>query len=189
MKSIFPLGIAGAATIAVLVLAPALHAQGPMAPHMGAPAMPYGPMPHMGMPPTGVPPMGMPHMGMPIAPGMHRHGGMNPFAALNLTQEQLGKLEDIAKEARAFSADVVKKIGEEFVKLRSLIANSAPDAKEIGAVYQNIFDFQRQAIEQAIANYNQQLAVLNPEQLEKWNTMREQMMARFFPPPQVKGDK
>lgn len=164
--------------LATLLLALPAHAQGPMMPPMGMPGMGMTPM---GMPGAGMPPPGMPGMGMHMGWGRPPHAGMNPWAALNLTQEQLHAMRDTAKAAQATSLELMKRIGEEAGKLRSMFAEATPDAEKIGAAYQAIFDLQRQAIENMVTTYNQQVAVLDPEQLKKWNVMREQMMSRFFP--------
>ncbi len=154
--------------LSLVLLALPANAQGPM-------------MPPMGMPGMGMPPAGMPGMGMPMGRGMHPHARMNPLAALDLTQEQLKTMQDTAKAAQATSLDLMKRIGDEAIKLRSMFVEATPDAEKIGATYQNIFDLQRQGIENAVATYNKQVSVFDPEQLKKWNAMRGQMIARFLP--------
>ena len=158
-------------------------AQTPMMPPMGTPWMPGMGMPgqHMPMmPPMGSP--GRPFMGMPMAPGMHPGGGMNPLAALNLTPEQIGKWRDMGEQARAASVDLMTQIASETMKLPALLAAATPDPEKVGTIYQKIFDLQRQAIEHSITLYNEQLSVLSPVQLEKWNAFRAQIMGRFLPP-------
>lgn len=147
----------------------AAWAQMPMP--MPAPMPGYGPM----MPgyPGGMGPQGMP-------PGMR--APVNPLAALGLTEEQRNKLAEIAKEGRAQNVKIMSEIGNQFEALKKLFVAAQPDAKKIGAAYQQIFDRQRQAIELAVQMYNRQIAVLNKEQLQKWNAMREQMLARMLPP-------
>ncbi len=143
------------------------HAQGPMTPPMAAPGIPLG--------------VG-PGMGMPMVPGMYPRRAMNPLATLDLTQAQLDKLDAIGKQARAASVDLMTKIGDELVELRSLIAAASLDPEEIGSTYQKIFNIQRQVIESSVASYNKQVAVLNPEQLKKWNAFRQRIIARWLPP-------
>jgi Spy/CpxP family protein refolding chaperone len=146
------------------------------------PASAQGPMmPPMGMPGMGMPPAGMPGMGMPMGRGMHPQAGMNPLAALNLTQEQLNTMQATAKAAQTASLELMKRIGDEAAQLRSMFVEAAPDAEKIGATYQKIFDLQRQAIENAVTTYNKQVSVLDTEQLKKWNAIREQMISRFLP--------
>ncbi len=166
--------------LGLLLFALPAGAQGPMMPPMGMPGMGTSPMgmPGMGMPPAGMPGMGM---GMPMGHGMHPHAGRNPMAALNLTQEQLKTMQDTAKAAQAAGLDLMKRVGDEAAQLRSMFVEAAPDAKKIGATYQKIFDLQRQAIENAVTTYNKQISVLDPEQLKKWNAIREQMIGRFLP--------
>ncbi len=152
-------------------------------PGMGMPPMgiPQMGMPGMGMPPMGMPQMGMPGMGTPMARGMQPHAGMNPLAALNITQEQFKTMQDTTKAAQAASIDLIKRIGDEATQLRSMFVNATPDAEKIGTTYQKIFDLQRQVIENIVTTYNKQVSVLDPEQLKKWNAIREQMIARFLP--------
>jgi Spy/CpxP family protein refolding chaperone len=161
-----------------LLLSPLASAQAPIMPPMGMPGMGTPPM---GMPGMGMPPIGMPGMGMPMGRGMHPHAGMNPLAALNLTQEQLKTMQDTTQAAQAASLDLMKRIGNEATTLRSMFVEATPDAEKIGATYQKIFDLQRQAIENAVTTYNKQVSILDPEQLKKWNAIREQMIARFLP--------
>ena len=123
---------------------------------------------------------------MPMYPGMGMQPGMaasaNPLAALGLNEEQRNKLTAIAKEARAKNVKIMSEIGNQFEAMKKLFTAAQPDAKKIGAAYQQIFDRQRQAIELAVEMYNRQVAVLNTEQLQKWNAMREQILARMMPP-------
>ncbi len=172
--------------LGLLLLFTPARAQGPMMPPMGMPGMG---MPGMGMPGMGTPPMGMPGMGMPMGRGMPHHAGRNPMAALNLTDEQMKSMQDAAKAAQAAGLEVMKRIGDEAADLRLLITEATPDAKKIGAVYEKIFDLQRQAIENAITTYNEQISILDPEQLKKWNAMREQVLARFLPAATTKKSK
>jgi Spy/CpxP family protein refolding chaperone len=92
----------------------------------------------------------------------------------------MGRLEPHTG-AQATGLELAKRIGQEAGKLGAMLFESTPDAEKIGAAYQAIFDLQRQAIENAVNTYNKQVAVLDPEQLKKWNAMREQVMSRFFP--------
>jgi Spy/CpxP family protein refolding chaperone len=137
----------------------------------------------------GMPGMGMPGMRMPPVPGMHPRAGVNPLATLNLTQEQLRQLQEIGKQAQTVSVDLMKKIGVEFVNLRSMLIEATPDAKQIGSAYQKVSEFQRQAIENAVTVYNRQVSILDPEQLKKWNALRAQMIARMIPPGQMPQSK
>ncbi len=162
--------------LCMLLLAPLASAQGPM-------------MPPTGMPGMGMPPMGIPGMGIPMGRGMHPYARMNPMAALNLTQEQLKTMQDTAKTAQAASLDLMKRIGDEAIMLRSMLVEATPDAEKIGATYQKIFDLQRQAIENAVTTYNKQLSVLDPDQLKKWNAIREQMLARLLPAGTISQSK
>lgn len=129
---------------------------------------PMPPMPAMGMQQPAMPMPGM-------MPGMPPMGAVNPLAMLELTGDQMKKLAEIANAARDQSLGMMKNMGEAAQKLPNLMAVPNPDPKAIGDVYGKMFELQRQMIEAAFATYNQQLAVLNKEQREKWEAMRKQM--------------
>lgn len=133
------------------------------------------PMPH-GM--FGQPMMqpGMMQPMMPgMAPGMMSPAQMNPMAMLKLTEEQQKQLADIGNQARDQSMALMKRMTESAQKLPALVGASQPNAKSIGAAYAQMFDIQRQMIEQAVNTYNKQLAVFNQEQRKLWDAMRKQM--------------
>ncbi len=163
----FDKAVAAAAVCAITLFAAPSQAQ------MPGPMMVPGPAP-------------MTPFTMPMGP-VGQPGRPNPLAALGLSEEQRKQLEEIGSEARARNVKVMSDIGNQYEELRKLFAETTPDAKKIGGVYQTIFDLQRQAIEHTIEVYNRQVAVLNDEQQQKWNAMRQQMLARFLRQPPGQG--
>ena len=106
---------------------------------------------------------------------------MGIMSALNLTQEQIQQVVAVAEEARAKNTALLARIGEEFQKIAPLFAAEDPDPAAIGAAYAQVFDLQRQSIEDSIATYRNQVAILSDEQKAKWRAMREQMLKRVMP--------
>lgn len=129
--------------------------------------MPYGQM--FGQP--GMPGM----MQQPMMPGMMPQGQMNPMAMLKLTEEQQKQLSEIANQARTEGVNLMKRMTEAAQELPKLMSSAQPDPQTIGAAYAKIFEVQRQMIEAAVANYNEQLSVFTEEQRKMWNAMRKQM--------------
>jgi Spy/CpxP family protein refolding chaperone len=126
-------------------------------------------------------PMSPPPMGIPMMPGMAPQT-MNPISALNLSAEQREQISAIGQEARSKNVNVMNEIGDKFNKLRELFAAKMPDAQAISSVYGEIFALQQQAIEAAIMTYNKQVEVLNEQQREMFDSMREHMLSQFKSP-------
>ena len=93
------------------------------------------------------------------------------LGALNLSDEQRSKLDDIADEKRRSHWELMGKRMDHSTQLRRLYAAERPDAKAIGAVYGKMFDFKRQMIESTIEANNQAKDLLTDEQRKQLQLM------------------
>jgi Spy/CpxP family protein refolding chaperone len=97
--------------------------------------------------------------------------GMTGLNALNLSDDQWTKIDQLTDELRQKHWPLMKAMMDESAKLRALYRAEKPDSAAIGKIYQKIFDLKRQMIETGIDQKNRIQEVLTPEQrqqLRRW---------------------
>ncbi len=91
---------------------------------------------------------------------------------LNLSSDQKSKIRALQRDLRSKTWALEDKIEEASDKMFDLYKAKMRDAKAIGKVYTEIFDYRRQKIEAAIETGNKVEAVLTKKQwmsLKKWS--------------------
>ncbi len=103
-------------------------------------------------------------------PGMmggYGHGLMMGIWSLNLSKEQRAKANQISDDMRRKHWELMGRMQEQSSSLRNHYEADKWDAKEIGKVYQGIYDLKRQMIESSVETHNRMEAVLTAEQREQ----------------------
>ena len=90
---------------------------------------------------------------------------------LDLTPEQRARIRKIQRDLRKKHWALEDKIEDVSDKLFELYRAPERDAKAIGKIYGQIFDYRRQMIELAIEAGNEVGKVLTPEQRRQWMMM------------------
>lgn len=97
---------------------------------------------------------------------MQRYGG------LDLSADQMSKIDKIRDETRKKHWDLMGKMMDEGVRLRELRNAEKPDPAVIGKQYAKIQDLRRQMLEQSIDAENHMEALLTKEQKDQFRKMR-----------------
>lgn len=103
-------------------------------------------------------------------------GGVGPLWKLDLTDAQLAKIRPIQQELLTRTMEMHGKVLETKAQLPKLYAATPMDAAAIGKVYGRIFGLYQQMIQQCIEAQNQVVAVLNPDQRQRYERWRSEMM-------------
>lgn len=112
-------------------------------------------------------------MGWPDgAMGMMGGYGMHGYSGLDLSAEQMNKIDKIHDDTRKKHWELMGKIMDEAVRLRELRNAEKPDPAAIGKQYGKIQDMQRQMLEQSVDAENRVEALLTKEQRDRFRKMR-----------------
>lgn len=104
---------------------------------------------------------------------MMMHGyGMQRYGGLDLSADQMSKIDKIRDETRKKHWDLMGKMMDEGVRLRELRNAEKPDPAAIGKQYAKIQDLRRQMLEQSIDAENRMEALLTKEQKDQFRKMR-----------------
>lgn len=99
--------------------------------------------------------------------GGYGHGMVMGIWSLNLSKEQRAKVNQISDDMRRKHWELMGRMQEQSSSLRNLYEADKWDAKEIGKIYQGIYDLKRQMIESFVETHNRMEAVLTAEQREQ----------------------
>lgn len=169
-------GLTGLLMASLIVLASTSVAQADTAPRKGGMMQwdgsdrvgPYGGWGRHGMMGWGDDMMGMMDGGY----GMMRGYGMQRYGGLDLSADQMSKIDKIRDEIRKKHWDLMGKMMDEGVRLRELRNAEQPDPAVIGKQYAKIQDLRRQMLEQSIDAENRMEALLTKEQKDQFRKMR-----------------
>jgi Spy/CpxP family protein refolding chaperone len=115
--------------------------------------------------------------GYGMGPGMMGGYGMGPgmmgwgLYGLNLSAKQRDEINKIFSDMHEKHWALMQAMHQDAAELYKLYSQETPDAKAIGKIYGQIFDMQRQMIEDGITSQNRVNAILTKEQREQ---LREQ---------------
>jgi len=104
--------------------------------------------------------------------GMMGGYGIGPFAMLNLSDEQRGKINKIHDAERKQHWAIMGKMMDAESAQRDLLAQSAPDPKKVGAAYAEMSNLRQQMLEAHVQANNDMQKILTKEQreqLEQWH--------------------
>lgn len=99
-------------------------------------------------------------------------GGVAPFEALDLSDEQRGEIARIRDEERRNHWDAMGKIMDQRSRLRGLYDADQPDPKKVGEVYADMSNLRRQMVETHVAANNEIQQILTKEQREQLKQWR-----------------
>jgi len=102
--------------------------------------------------------------------------GLGALQALDLSEQQLGKINQIRDEARRRNWDAMGKLLDEQARLRDLFAAEKRDPAAIGKQSMKVADLRRQLLEASIDSHNRIEALLSKEQKDQLRSQRRGWM-------------
>ncbi|HJW57180.1 MAG TPA: Spy/CpxP family protein refolding chaperone [Burkholderiaceae bacterium] len=105
-------------------------------------------------------------------PGMMGGYGIRGLGALDLSREQVSKIDKIRDEARKRHWELGGKMTDEYARLRDLNNADKRDPAAIGRQYAKVQDIQRQMMELSVDTDNRIESVLTNEQRTRLHNMR-----------------
>lgn len=123
-------------------------------------------------------PMGQPPM---AGPGAGPQG--DPFAGLNLSDEQRSKAQQVMNEQRQAHMGNMQKMQPLGQQLNDLYKQETWDAAQIGAVYDQIFDLQKKSILSTVETHNKIMGLLNEQQRQQLKQRQSEMGPGAGAPP------
>lgn len=106
-------------------------------------------------------------------PGMM---GLGPLHALNLSNEQLAKVNQIRDEVRRKNWEVMGKLMDEQTRMRDLMGAEKRDPSAIGKQSMKVADLRRQMLENMVDAHNRVEALLSKEQRDQLRSYRRGRM-------------
>ena len=97
---------------------------------------------------------------------------------LELTSEQVTKLEELRKSKREERQTLREQIRKARAELRELMRNPQAEEKEADAIIEKISDLEAARLKSSFRNIREMRTVLTPEQVEKLENIRDRMAAR-----------
>lgn len=119
------------------------------------------------------------HYGAGMMGGGWGQGGMmglGPLYALNLNEQQLGKVNQIRDESRRKNWEIVGKIMDEQARMRDLLSAEKRDPSAIGKQAMKIAELRRQILESSVDTQNRIEALLTKEQKDQMRNFRRGWM-------------
>lgn len=104
--------------------------------------------------------------------GMMGGYGMHRFGGLDLSADQVSKIDKISDDIRKKHWELTGKMMDESVRLRDLRNVEKPDPAAIGKQFAKIQDMRRQMLEQSVDAENRIEVLLSKEQKEQFRRMR-----------------
>lgn len=113
--------------------------------------------------------------------GMMRGGmmggmGLGPLQALDLSEQQQARINQIRDETRRKNWDTMGKLMDEQARLRDLLAAEKRDPAAIGKQSMKMADLRRQMLEASIESHNRIEALLSKEQKDQLRSYRRGWM-------------
>ena len=102
--------------------------------------------------------------------------GLGPLQALNLSEQQLARINQIRDEVRRKNWDTLGKLLDEQARLRDLYTADKRDAAAIGKQSMKIAELRRQLLEASIDSHNRIEALLSTEQKDQLRSWRRGWM-------------
>ena len=118
---------------------------------------------------------GMMSGGMGMMGGGGMGMGMATMHALDLDRDQVRKMTQIHRELAQKHAGMRADMQELRWELSQELAKEQPSPKEVGNLYQQIFQKQRQLIQDRVEARNRMMDALSDKQRKQWRQMMENM--------------
>jgi len=125
--------------------------------------------------------MGPGYMHEGMGPGYMRHqgmgyGGMGMMQSLDLDKSQRSKLRALMRKQRTANCKTMNEMMDIRDELADAYDNPQPDPKAIGKLYSKMSEIRRNMIEESVQMQNKVRALLNKQQKERFDYMRQSGM-------------